>query len=259
MAAGLTGHELSRRCGWSDAKTSRIESAKTPPSAADIDAWCAACEEPAQAVDLIVASRHVDEMYASWQQLHQHGMRQAQEDVQHLYGTTRHFRIYCSNVLPGVLQTREYATALLATISSFQGTPDDSVSAAEARFARSFVLQDGHRSFAFLLEEAVLHHRQAPADVLVAQLHSVLDVMRRPNVSLGIVPSDAPRATSWPLESFYLFDDRRVSVELLTAAVNLTAPSEVAAYAKAFSAIAGTAVYGDRARNLISKALSTHE
>ncbi len=56
-----------------------------------------------------------------------------------------------------------------------------------------------------------------------------------------------------------LFDDRRVSVELLTAAVNVSAPGGIAVYAKAFSELAALAVYGPDARPLITSAIDPLE
>lgn len=133
LDAELTGHELALRCGWSPAKSSRIENAKTPPSDADIRAWCAACNAQDQEADLIAANRQADQMYVHWKKLHRHGMRRTQEEVVPLYEQTRLFRVYCSNVIPGMVQTEAYAAALLSTIAAFQGTPDDSRAAAASR------------------------------------------------------------------------------------------------------------------------------
>lgn len=254
--AELTGHELALRCGWSPAKSSRIERAKTPASDADIRAWCAACGAQDQIADLVAANRQADQMYVHWKKLHRHGMRRAQEEVVPLYEATRHFRVYCSNVMPGMLQTEAYATALLCTIATFQGTPDDPPEAAASRVERSHVLHEGGHRFALLLEETVLRYRIGDADTMAGQLGYLLAVMALPNVSLGIIPFSAERPV-WPLEAFYLFDERRVSVELLTAAVNVSAPSEIAAYAKAFSQLADMAVYGSDARALITEAINS--
>ncbi|MEU7725680.1 helix-turn-helix transcriptional regulator [Streptomyces sp. NPDC040724] len=254
--AELTGHELALRCGWSPAKSSRIERAKTPASAADIRAWCKACGAEDQTDDLIAANRQADQMYVHWQKLHRHGMRRAQEEVVPLYEQTRHFRVYCSNVVPGMLQTEAYAAALLSTIAAFQGTPDDSQTAAESRIERSRVLHEGTHRFALLLEETVLRYRIGDAAAMAGQLGYLLAVMALPNVSLGVIPFTAQRFV-WPLEAFYLFDGRQASVELLTAAVNVTAPSEVATYAKAFSELSKLAVYGAPARALISDAITS--
>ncbi|WP_330240072.1 helix-turn-helix domain-containing protein [Streptomyces sp. NBC_00525] len=256
--AELTGHELALRCGWSPAKSSRIERARTPASAADIRAWCKACGAEDQTDDLIAANRQADQMYVHWQKLHRHGMRRAQEEVAPLYEQTRHFRVYCSNVVPGILQTEAYAEALLSTIAAFQDTPDDSPAAAASRIERSRVLHDGNRRFALLLEEAVLRYRIGDAPAMAGQLGYLLAVMALPNVSLGVIPFTARRRV-WPLEAFYVFDDRRASVELLTAAVNVKAPSEVATYAKAFHELSKLAVYGASARTLISDAITSIE
>lgn len=254
--AELTGHELALRCGWSPAKSSRIERAKTPASDADIRAWCAACGAADRTADLVAANRQADQMYVHWKKLHRHGMRRAQQEVVPLYEATRHFRVYCSNVVPGMLQTEGYATALLRTIATFQDTPDDSSEAAASRIERSHVLHEGGHRFALLMEEAVLRYRIGDADTMAGQLGYLLAVMALPNVSLGIIPFSAERRV-WPLEAFYLFDDHRASVELLTAAVNVSAPSEIAAYAKAFSQLAEMAVHGSDARVLITEAINS--
>lgn len=254
--AELTGHELAARCGWSPAKSSRIERAKTPASDADIRAWCEACGAEDQIADLVAANRRADHMYVHWKKLHRHGMRRAQEEVLPLYESTRHFRVYCSNVMPGMLQTEAYATALLSTIATFQDTPDDSPEAAASRIERSQVLHEGGHRFALLMEETVLRYRIGDADTMVGQLGYLLAVMALPNVSLGVIPFSAERRV-WPLEAFYLFDDHRASVELLTAAVNVSAPSEITTYAKAFSQLADMAVYGSGARTLITEAINS--
>ncbi|MGW5943345.1 helix-turn-helix domain-containing protein [Streptomyces celluloflavus] len=254
--AELTGQELALRCGWSPAKSSRIERARTAASDSDIRAWCAACGAEDQAADLVAANRQADQMYVHWKKLHRHGMRRAQEEVVPLYESTRRFRVYCSNVVPGILQTEAYATALLSTIATFQGTPDDSPEAAASRVERSHVVREGGHRFALLLEEAVLRYRIGDAGTMAGQLGYLLAVMALPNVSLGIIPFTAERRV-WPLEAFYLFDDHRTSVELLTAAVNVSAPSEIAVYAEAFSQLAEMAVYGSAARALITAAITS--
>ncbi|MFD9583039.1 transcriptional regulator, partial [Streptomyces griseus] len=61
--------------------------------------------------------------------------------------------------------------------------------------------------------------------------------------------------TLWPQETFHLYDDTLVSVELLSAQVNITQPSEIGLYLKAFEQLRGMAVYGAEARALIVKAI----
>ncbi|WP_406014950.1 helix-turn-helix domain-containing protein [Streptomyces sp. NBC_00984] len=253
--AGLSGHELAVRCGWHRAKSSRIARGITPPSDADIRAWCSACGADDQAADIVAASRNAESMYAEWKQIHKDGMRRVHEQTVPLYQRTRSFRVYASNVMPGMLQTAGYATGLLRAITSFQGTPDDVADAVAARLDRSRVIREGEHRFALLLEETVLHYRVCDDAAMREQLEHLLTVMRRPNVALGIIPKQA-RRTVWPLEAFYAFDDRQVAVETLTAEINLTTPGEIRTYLRAFAELSQVAVRGESARGLITDALS---
>ncbi|MBH1938785.1 helix-turn-helix transcriptional regulator [Streptomyces sp. AV19] len=254
LDAGLTGHDLAVRCGWHKAKSSRIENARTAPSDADIRAWCFACGAGEQAADLIAANRTAEALYVQWKRLHRTGLRRIQESYIPLYEKTRHFRVYCSSVVPGFLQTEAYATALISSVAAFREAPDDVVDAVAARLARSHVVRDGNRRFAMLVEESVLRYRVGDAEAMAGQLGYLLSVMSLPTVSLGVIPFEVTR-TLWPLETFNVFDDREAAVELLTAQVTVTAPGEVAMYVKAFGDLQGHAVYGSRARSLITSAI----
>ncbi len=254
LDAGLNGHELAARCGWSEAKTSRIIHGRTPASDADIRAWCAACGDDGQVADLIAANRAADTAYIHWRRLHRTGMRRAQVEIVPLFERTKHFRGYCSNVIPGLLQTSGYATALMSAITEFQGTPDDVVEAVEARLARSHVIREGDHRFALLIEESVLRYRVGDAETMAGQLGFLLEAMTLPRVSLRIIPFTAPRRV-WPLEAFTIFDDAEAQVELLAAKVTVTQPSEIAVYAKAFTELAGMAMVGTDARARITAAI----
>ncbi|GHE00244.1 helix-turn-helix domain-containing protein [Streptomyces alanosinicus] len=256
LDAGITGKELARRCHWSVAKSSRIENAHTAPSDKDIEAWCTACGAGDQAADLVAANRQADSMYVQWRRLQRTGMKRLQEASTPLYERTRLFRVYASHVIPGYLQTPGYATALMSTIASFRGTPDDVTEAVEARLRRSRVVHEGDHRFATLIEENVLHHRIGDDDVMASQLGSLLASMTLPSISLGIIPAGAAReAVMWPLEQFTVFDDVRVHVELLAAKVAVTAPGELDIYLRAFARLTRLAVYGGEARVLMTKAI----
>lgn len=257
LDAGLTGFDLAVRCGWHKAKSSRIENARTPPSDADIRAWTRACGgTEAQAADLIAASRTAESMYVEWRRKQRTGLRRLQESYVPLYERTRHFRVYSSDVIPGFLQTPGYATALLSAITEFRGIPNDVAAAVQARMARSQVIRQPGRRFALLVEESVLRYRIGDVETMAGQLGYLLTVMSLPSVSLGVIPFTAPRRM-WPLEACYIYDDQLVQVELLTADVTVRTPSEVGVYLKAFTELQELAVYGARARALITSAIDS--
>ncbi|MCX4779251.1 helix-turn-helix domain-containing protein [Streptomyces sp. NBC_01264] len=254
--AGISGRELAVRCAWSESKSSRIENAKTPPSDADIKAWCRACDASDQTPDLIAANRQSADAHVQWRRLQRTGLRRLQESAGDLYQQTRVFRVYVSDVIPGFLQTPGYAAALLASIATFRGTPDDVTEAVAARMRRNAVLSSGAHQFSFVLEESVLRYRQCSAETMAAQLGHLLGVMDLPNVAVGIVPF-SERRTVWPMPTFTIFDGVRVHADTLDAASTLTQPSQVELYTRAFEGLSQGAVRGAPARSLVATALAS--
>ncbi|MBT2468054.1 helix-turn-helix transcriptional regulator [Streptomyces sp. ISL-66] len=254
--AGISGRELAVRCCWSESKSSRIENAKTPPSDADIKAWCLACAADDQVPDLIAANRQSADAHVQWRRLQQSGLRRLQESTGDLYQQTKMFRVYVSDVIPGFLQTPGYAAALLSSIADFRGTPNDVSDAVAARIRRNAVLSNGARRFSFVLEESVLRYRLCSAETMAAQLGHLLGVMDLQNVAVGIVPLSTQR-TVWPMPTFTIFDDTKVHADTLDAASTLTQPSQVELYVRAFERLAQGAARGAAARSLIAGALAS--
>jgi transcriptional regulator with XRE-family HTH domain len=253
--AGITGPELASRCGWSHPKTYRIEGARTPPSAADIRAWCEACGVPGQAADIIAQSRTAESMYVEWRRKARTGLKQLQSSYVPLFKSTKLFRIYSPTMVPGLLQTEGYAMGLMSTITKFRQIPDDVAEAVAARLERSRIIHEPGRRFAMVIEEPVLYYQLGDADAMAAQLGYLLTAGALPSVSLGVIPSSTRARPMWPQELFHMYDDTLVSVELLAARVKVTQPSEIALYARAFERLRQLAVYGSDARALIVQAI----
>ena len=64
--------------------------------------------------------------------------------------------------------------------------------AVQARLNRSRVIHEGDHRFALLLEKTVLYYRVSDDVAMAGQLRYLLEIMSRPNVSLGIIPFTAP-------------------------------------------------------------------
>lgn len=257
--AGLTGRELSARCGWHPAKTTRIQKGEAPPSDADIRTWCTACGADDQADD------QADDLIATAPRgrLDVPGVAPParQRDAARTGGLLRAVR--ADPDLPGLPVQRAAGifpdTRLRDRADGTDQrlpTPNDVSEAVAARVARSRFLYEGGHRFVVLMEESVLRYRTADPEAMAGQLHHLLAVMPLASVSRGIIPFTA-RRTVWPLEAFYLHDDVQAVVETLTAEINVRQPRELADYAKAFTSLASMAVYGDAARALIRAAVDT--
>lgn len=255
-SAGLTVTELASQCGWHHAKTSRIENARTAPTATDIRLWCGATGAQDQVDDLIAQSLHAESMYTEWRTQLRNGLTALQGSEPRLFQDTRAFRVYSSSLVPGLLQTEGYAAGVLGISAAFRELPvDDSATAARARVDRSAVVHQPGHTFVFVVEEAALRYQICGADAMAAQLGYLLTAGALPQVSLGIIPMDTPQRAHWPRETFHIYDDRLVSVELVSARVKITQPSEIALYFKAFEQLRSMAVYGAEARALVLRTI----
>ncbi|MGW4728833.1 helix-turn-helix domain-containing protein [Streptomyces shenzhenensis] len=255
LDAGLTARELAKRAGWHESKCSRLEHGRTPPSDADIREWTLYCRAQDQTEDLIATARGIDGMYVEWRRMERAGLKRAQESVRPLFERTRRFRIYQSWVIPGLLQTPAYTTAVLRTVATLRDAPDDVADAVAERMQRQHILDTGIHRFAVLVEEWVLRTVIGDTEVMAGQLGHLIAVGTLPSVSLGIIPLGVPRGAGWPVESFTVYDDAQVNVELVSAHLTVTQPREIDEYAQSFAYLSQLAVYGAEARALITSAI----
>ncbi|MEO7194357.1 MAG: helix-turn-helix transcriptional regulator [Pseudonocardiaceae bacterium] len=211
---GINSRELARRLGWFESTVSRIVNAITPPSEEDIRAWCVACDAEQEIPGLVASLRMAEGAYVEWRRMERAGLRAAQESVLALYERTRRFKAYSSSVLPGMIQTRAYMTAVLRNIQSHRGLVDDVEAAVAVRMDRQRLLDTHGKTFAFVLEEQVLWTRVADEETMAGQLGHLLTIMTtRPNVSIGIIPRSERREPS-PGESFWILGRGRPGLKL---------------------------------------------
>lgn len=262
LNAGIKSKYLAEAARWDRWKVGKIEHAQRAPTVPDIRAWCRICDAEDQCDDLIAALQSADSAYATWKRLQRGkgGLRRLQESRLALYEGSSTDWTYCSQVVPGLLQTRDYVTELLTLVSRRSGGPDDDVpGAVAARIDRQRVLWRPGGKFLFLMEEAALYYLLGGPQVMVDQLSHLADVTASaiPSVALGVLPFSRPRS-QWVLENFTVFDGTKVEVEILSALVTITAPGEVSLYLSAFEDLYRSAVFGDEAGRLIEAAASTY-
>ncbi|MGV9741433.1 helix-turn-helix domain-containing protein [Nocardia farcinica] len=253
--AGLDGRQLSTAAGWHWSKTSRIENGKQMPSEADLAVWCRVCDAPLALPDLVAALRNVRAQWAEWRRITATGHTRRQQRGREIESDTRALRIYNPTIVPGLLQTEDYARAVLAHCIGFLGTPDDLDTAVAARMARQDILRAGGTRVAVLLHEAALHTTLGDHDIMAGQLRHLLDTaFGNPRLSIAVVPLRAPFV--YLSGSFHLFDRRQALIETASAELTITAPSELELYERLWSGLCGHAVTGDAARVLIAAALA---
>jgi transcriptional regulator with XRE-family HTH domain len=253
--AGLTAQALADGAGWHRTKVSKLEHGITSPSATDVSAWCTLCGVPDQIPGLMHELQAASSLWLDWVRMERAGLRPAQESVRERYERTKLFRFYSSQVIPGPIQTPEYVRALLTGFRDRRDLIDDVEEAVAERMDRQRMLFAGDHRFAIVLEEGTLRIQIGGPKVLAGQLRHLLRVSTSPAVSLGIIPRNVDRSVMWPVEMFFMFDDRQVNVELVSGYLTIAQPREIAMYAKAFGQLSASAVYGAQAKKLITAAL----
>lgn len=251
----MTGRALASVCQWHYTKVSKLEHGTTNPSEDDIRMWCHACGADDQIPDLVATARAIESMYTEWQRHMRAGLKRSQTSSVPLYERTKLFRGYENTVLPGLFHTAEYATAILQFWNEFLDLSSDIDEAVATRMERQRILYTGNRRFFFILEEQTLRTRVGGTEVMLGQLDRMLAIMSLPRISLGIIPATAQRHCLTQ-GSFWIFDQERVQVEGVSAGLDITQPREIAVHVKAFSLLQRDAVHGQRARDLVHRALA---
>ncbi|MFD1539578.1 helix-turn-helix domain-containing protein [Nonomuraea guangzhouensis] len=252
--AGLTNRAFARQSGWEESKVSRLVTGRTPPSDTDIRTWCQICASPEEIPNLIAASRNAENTYIEWRRV-QRSQKRMQELGKALFENSSLYRFYSSNLVPWPLQVPAYMRAIMTRFSEFHEVPvPDIEEAVKTRLARRRLLDSPSRRCVLIIEESVLRDRPFSDVIMREQLSHLLIGMHQPNISLGIIPSGVSRVQK-VTESFLIYDDSTVVIELVSAIVNLTQPREIGLYVKCFGDLKKDAVFGNPARALIDSAL----
>jgi len=257
--AGLTGRALALATGQHYTRISKIEHGIQQPSDPDIREWCRACDAENHVPDLIATLRGVESAYLELRRQSRAGMKRVLgPHTVERYERTALFRVYEHNVIPGLFQTADYASAMLSFWIDFLQTPNDLDAGVAARMERQRVLYQRAKRFLVVLEEQALRTWFGDAATQAGQLDRLLAVMSLPNVSVGIVPLMVERAAV-PSAGFWIFDSSLVALETPTASIEVTRPTEIELYVRMFEHLVAAAVYGRDARTIVTKTIEQLE
>ena len=243
------GKDLAVELGWSASKVSRLELARQGISPSDIAAWITATggtgEERAQLLGLLDQAREEEH---TLRRRARHGQAPIQAGYNTLVERASLIRLFQTAVVPGLLQTPDYARAILtAAQRQLQLSVEDVEDAVATRMERQRYLYSGRR-FELLVAEPVLRWGIVPPDVMREQIDRLQGAIGLGNVRLGILPLGVPLDLV-PLHTFAMYDDL-VCVETFGREHRYTG-SEAETYANAFDTLWGSAATGRAARRLL--------
>lgn len=250
--ADLNGKELASRLGWPASKVSRIELGKQTASKRDVLAWARAVGKPESAGELTARVTALETHYVSHRRMLAQGHTGLQRSWAAQEEATTHLRAFEVAIVPGLLQTADYARHVFSAMAALKNLPDDTDTAIAARLERQRVLYDPRKRFHFVITSGALTTRTCPAEVMRGQLDRLIVATTMERVRLGVIPAAAQLLVP-PMHGFWILDDRLVQAEVLAADLNLTDESDIRLHVKAFDRLASTAVYGSAARAILAQ------
>jgi len=212
---------------WQASKVSKLENGRQTPSDDDINAWTRATNSLDEAAGLLASLHTLEVQYAEWQRVLRAGIRPRQNQLAELDQKARLFRVFEATVIPGLLQTSEYARARFSEGIRVFKLPNDVDEAIAARMKRQDIFYRPGKRFHFVLTEAALRFRMCSPEVMLGQLDRLISLSALPNVRLGVIGFEA-RYTVSPWHGFWLYDEHKVLVETYSAGLRLSpAPSTI--------------------------------
>ncbi|MEU6735661.1 DUF5753 domain-containing protein [Streptomyces physcomitrii] len=241
------------------AKLSRIETARTAAKAKDVelllDLYGIKDKELRRA--LLALTR--EGARRGWWQSYRGILSPVYEDLISLEAEATSVRTWRMGVIPGLLQTGEYARETIAATAMSEAVEARVDALVEVRLARQAVLtRDQPINLWAIIAESALQMSCVGEGVMRDQLGRLQSLGRRPNITIQILPSSAPphvgQAGSYSLLGF---DDHAdldvVHVESLTSALYIEHREEVTVYRDAFERLRAAALPVERSAELIAE------
>lgn len=182
LARGWSLREFAARTGINIGHASRIENGKRPPTE-NVAAACDAAfpERKGWFTEYYQELSTWSEVPAAFKDWTEHEDRAAT------------LRVWSPGIVHGLLQTEEYARALLTT---YPGVTGETVSARlAARMERQRRLSVRDVPSWFIVDELSLYRQVGPPETMTVQMRHLLAVAALPNVTLQVLPAVAHPAT----------------------------------------------------------------
>ncbi|EFG65453.1 helix-turn-helix domain-containing protein [Streptomyces sp. SPB074] len=174
-----------------------------------------------------------------------------------LEGAASLIRNYEPHFVPGLLQTEEYARAVMRAGSLGRGEPEEIERHVDLRLRRQKLLvrEDAPRLW-YVVDETAVRRPAGDATVMRGQIDHLLDITALPNVTLQIAEFSAgPHPGTFGPFVLFRFPmpelPDMVFVEYLTGAVYLDSRPEVAMYLEVMDHMAAHAATAQRTKEIL--------
>ncbi|MFJ1590162.1 helix-turn-helix domain-containing protein [Kitasatospora albolonga] len=258
---GLKQEDVAQRSGGAinRAKLSRIETALTAAAASDVNLILDALGSVDDALRTSLIKLTREGARRGWWQSYRSVLSSAYEDLISLESEADHLSAWQPTVIPGLLQTGEYAQQIISATAMSTAAADRVDALVEVRLARQSVLtrEDPLKLWA-IIGETALRTRCPDPQVMHNQLSRLVALSERPTITIQVLPSDtAPHVGQMGAFSILGYgthaDLSVVHVESLTSALYVEERSDVAMYQEAAQQLRAVALSVEESRAMITE------
>ncbi|MDQ2881895.1 MAG: helix-turn-helix domain-containing protein [Actinomycetota bacterium] len=255
VASDLTVDQVATSLGWSGSKVSRIETAKQIVSPSDVRKLVTLYELGADEIEKYVAiARRAKER--DWWYKYDDVLPEWFEGYLGLETEASKISTYEADLVPGLLQTEQYAAAVLGAYP-LRTTPEEMERSVDLRRARQARLSDENPLILdAVISETALRRAIGGPSVMREQLAHLAAMIQRPNVTIRLLPFGAGEHPgingAFSVLEFADADDGRiVTVETMTSTLYIEKTRDVGIYRLAFDQIRSVALGPDETADMI--------
>jgi transcriptional regulator with XRE-family HTH domain len=248
--------DVATALGWSESKLSRIETAHTGITEDDLDRLLTAYGVRVEDRDRLRELSRRGRARAWWTP-YRSSVPDPYDEYLTLEAEAVRISEWEAQVVPGLLQTTEYARAVIEVGADVED-PGTLQRRLALRMARQAVLtREPPPSMQIIVDEAVLHREVGGPDVLRRQLDRLVEDSLRPGLELLVLPFSAG-AHAGQTESFMVLEFEAgsrapvVHIEGLTGGLFRVKTSEVEVYQDALDDLRERALSAEESRTAIA-------
>jgi transcriptional regulator with XRE-family HTH domain len=258
-AAGLTCEEVAEHLECSASKISRVETGRVSVSPRDVRDMLELYRVPAeQREDLVQLAR--DSRQKGWWHAYSDTMLPQMATYVGLESAASEIRIYEVSLIPGLLQTEDYARAVIR--AGMMNSPSEDVERrVRLRMARQpAATRDDPPKIWAVLDEAALRRRVGGAGLMRLQLEHLLAQAALPNIAIQVIPFAGGAHPAMGRPFIILVFPERVDTDVvyledLTSSLYVEDIAEVDRYNVFFNHLRATALSFDDSAALIASVL----
>jgi transcriptional regulator with XRE-family HTH domain len=257
---GQSGAEVAKSLGMSPSKISRIETGARGLRVDDVAALLGHYKVPEQRrAQILDQVRKADER--GWWESQGLGLPQLWQALISFEARATRIQNFEALVVPGLLQTDEYAEAIIASINKTL-SKTELTNLVASRRARQAVLGRRELQLLAVIDEDALRRPIAESGVMRRQLRHLVDSSDRPNITLRVVPLQVgPYAGLQGPFAILEFEDEPslVYTENQVTSMFLDEKEDIAAYRVALGNILNEALEPAESVDLITRLAGEHE